>query len=58
MFAKMPPSALLAVDQNRASIIDTIANFWRTELATGPDAKAIDARVSELRESLSLLRAD
>jgi hypothetical protein len=55
--ANMAPSALRAVDQNRFSIIETIVNQWRGEL-TGTDAKAQDALVSELRSSLSALRAD
>jgi hypothetical protein len=58
LLAKMPPSALLAVDQNRASIIDTIVNHWTTELSAGSDAKAALAHVVELRESLAALRAD
>jgi hypothetical protein len=51
MVANMPASALLAVDQNRGSIIETIVNQWRTELGA-------DAMVNELRTSLSALRAD
>lgn len=49
--AAMPASALLAVDQNRGSIIETIVNLWRAELGA-------DATVDELRTSLSALRAD
>ncbi len=58
LIAKMPASALLAVDQNRASIIDTVVNQWRTELASASDGKGLEAQIAELRASLSSLRAD
>jgi hypothetical protein len=56
--ASMRPSALQAVDQNRASIIDTLVNHWASELSAGSDKKAAAAQIAELRESLSSLRAD
>ncbi len=57
IIVNMAPSALMAVDPNRGSIIETIVNQWKTELG-GTDANAQDGLVSELRSSLSALRAD
>jgi hypothetical protein len=55
--ANTAPSALRAVDQNRVSIIETIVNQWKGELA-GTGSKEQDTLVNELRSSLSALRAD
>jgi hypothetical protein len=51
-------SALLAVDKNRVSIIDTIVAQWRTELAPTTSPRELKVQLDEVRESLSSLRAD
>jgi hypothetical protein len=51
-------SALLAVDKNRVSIIDTIVAQWRTELAPTTSPQELKVQLDEVRESLSSLRAD
>jgi hypothetical protein len=56
--AKSPASALLAVDQNRGSIIDTIVNFWQADASASKDASVRATEGAELRATLSSLRAD
>jgi hypothetical protein len=58
LVAKSPASALLAVDQNRGSIIDTIVNFWQADASASKDASVRAAEGAELRTTLSSLRAD
>ncbi len=58
LLAKTPASALLAVDQNRASIIDTIVNFWQKDTSPNKEATVSAAEAVELRATLSSLRAD
>jgi hypothetical protein len=58
LVAKSPASALLAVDQNRGSIIDTIVNFWQADASASKDASVRATEGAELRATLSSLRAD
>jgi hypothetical protein len=58
LVAKSPASALLAVDQNRGSIIETIVNFWQADASASKDASVRVAEGAELRATLSSLRAD
>jgi hypothetical protein len=58
LVAKSPASALLAVDQNRGSIIETIVNFWQADASANKDASVRATEGAELRATLSSLRAD
>ncbi len=58
MLAGMPASALLAVDQQRAAIIETIINQWKPELGGDADSATRVTQVAELRSALGALRAD
>jgi hypothetical protein len=51
-------SALLAIDKNRGAIIDTIVEQWRGEIGTVVTPQALNMQMSDLRASLSKLRAD
>ena len=48
------PSALLSVDQNRATIVERIVGEWGSELASSPRGLAVD----QLRAVLTGMRAD